>query len=248
MKKLILAPLMVFALHSSAAESIDDAKTIKNTSPRLLKYLDKEFLDLGKKNINGISKILYSTDDSCLLFENKVINCEYKEKKKIKLTLLVNNEYGIEKQHFILVQEDVLDIQSTSNVKDKGKTSSKALKSLKFKNLRFKDQIINLNEIIAKQKAIIAEGQEDKNTIKKRENKIKSFEDIMKENREICEREKSEILSITKDNLYKEISKYNEKSQYIIKIKELEKVIKDLIRINDKQVKEEKSTKGCVLF
>jgi len=247
-KSIILVPLMFLSFLSIEATELDEAKKIKNTTPRLLKYIDKEFLDLGKKNITGISKILYSTDNSCLLFENKVINCEYKKNRKIKLTLLINENSKIEKKHFILVQEQVIDIQTIVSQENKEKENLKKLKREMLNNLKLKDQVINLTEILKRKNKIIELGKVDKATIKTKNEKIEAFEMIMKKNREVCEVERSELLSITKDDLYKEISKYSEKSQLIIKIKEMEKEIKDLIRINAKMISDKKNTPPCLLF
>lgn len=247
-KSIILVPLILLSSLSIGANELGEAQKIKNTKPRLLKYIDKEFLDLGKNNITGISKILYSTDDSCLLFENKVINCEYKNNKKLKLTLLINKDSKIEKKHFILVQEEVVDIHTIISPENKEKESLKKLKVEILLNLKLKDQIINLTEILKRKNKIIDLGKVDKSIITKKNKKIKSFEMIMKKNRELCEVERSELLSITKDDLYKEISKYTKKSQLILKIKEMEKEIKDLIRINTKMISDKKNNPPCLIF
>lgn len=236
LKKTLLLPFLLFGSLSAEDISVDNvlenSKTITDISPKFVTYLDKSYLDLGEKGFKNITKLESSSQDSCVLLENKIVYCEYGESEEIRLKLKTTVG-GVEKYvHVFLVQREVVD-----PLLPKGSVSD-TVESLREENIRLKAKLDNLHAVLEKQKGHVAEAQRFKEELSECEKRVFSYDEIAKKNSERCEIEKTEILSLSKNKQYKSLKDYTSSTKQLMKIKEQQESIAELLAIIDKYKKQ----------
>lgn len=230
--KLLLTLALTGLLNAQSdqtAVKMQESNVVVDVDPKLVKYIDKSYLDLSRKGYGNIDKIISSSVNSCVLLENKIIYCEYGDKKEIKVQIQTRKDNEISQVTLLLMQQDVLEIKEVKKptIDDKNKSLKMEIKELRMK-------LENLYTVIDKQKEQINIGLKYKQEVKDLKKEIEGYDEIIKKNTQLCEVEKTEILSLTKNKNYKSLEEYTDSTKQLLKIKEQRESIQELLAIIDK--------------